>query len=140
MKNFVKEFCKRGLLFAWGGPFIMAIVFYCLQMARVVTMLSVNEVVLGIVSSTIMAFIAAGISVVYHIERLPKPMAALIQMAVLYFDYLAVYLINGWLPISQILLFSIIYIAGFLVIWLSIYIGISIKVKKVNNLLGKQER
>lgn len=137
MKNFVKEFCKRGLLFAWGGPFIMAIVDYCLQMAGVMTMLSVNEVVLGIISSTIMAFIAAGISVVYQMERLPRPMAALIQMSVLYFDYLIVYLINGWLPVSQILVFSLIFIAGFLAIWIGIYIGVAIKVKKANKLLGK---
>lgn len=136
MKNYVKEFCKRGMMFAWGGPFILAIVNYCLQATGVTTTLTVDEVVLGIVSSTILAFIAAGISVVNQIERLPKPMAALIQMAVLYFDYLTVYLINGWIPVSQILLFSVIFVVGFMLIWLSIYIGVSIKVKKVNKLLG----
>lgn len=135
MKNFVKEFCKRGMMVAWGGPFILAIIYYCLQKNGVTTTLMVNEVVLGIVSSTILAFIAAGISVVNQIEKLPKPMAALIQMAVLYFDYLAVYLINGWISFTQILLFSVIFIAGFLVIWLSIYIGISCKVKKINKML-----
>lgn len=137
MKNFVKEFCKRGTMVAWGGPFILAIIYYCLQKNGVTTTLMVNEVVLGIVSSTILAFIAAGISVVNQIEKLPKPMAALIQMAVLYFDYLAVYLINGWISFAQILLFSVIFIAGFLVIWLSIYIGISCKVKKINKMLYK---
>lgn len=135
MKNFVKEFCKRGMMVAWGGPFILAIIYYFLQKNGVTTTLMVNEVVLGIVSSTILAFIAAGISVVNQIEKLPKPMAALIQMAVLYFDYLAVYLINGWISFAQILLFSVIFIAGFLVIWLSIYIGILCKVKKINKML-----
>lgn len=135
MKNFVKEFCKRGLLFAWGGPIILAIVNYCLQASGVVSTLTVNEVVLGIVSSTILAFIAAGISVVNQMDRLPKPMAVLIQMAVLYFDYLVVYLINGWLPYSQILMFTLIFIIGFALIWLGIFIGVSIKVKKINKII-----
>lgn len=38
---------------AWGGPVILAIVWFCLQTAGVVSTLTVNEVVRGIVSTTI---------------------------------------------------------------------------------------
>ena len=76
MKKFLKDFCVRGMAFAWSGPVIMAIVWLCLQAAGTVSELTVNQVVLGIFSTTIMAFVAAGISVVYQMENLPKPFAA----------------------------------------------------------------
>ena len=98
MKKFLKDFCKRGMAFAWGGPVIMAIIWLCLQASGTVSELTVNQVALGIFSTTIMAFIAAGISVVYQMENLPKPFAVLIQASVLYIDYLGIYLLNGWLP------------------------------------------
>lgn len=60
MKEFVKEFCKRGFIGAWGGPAILAIVWLALQNAGVVTEIAVNEAVLGVLSSIVLAFIATG--------------------------------------------------------------------------------
>lgn len=138
MKNHVKSFLVRGAMFAWGGPVITAIVWAALKAAGVVTVLSVDEVVLGIVSTTIMAFIAAGVSVVYQIEHLPKAFAGLIQMSVLYLDYLGFYLLNGWIPLNRILPFTLIFAAGFAVIWLAIYIPIRLRVNKMNQMLNKK--
>ncbi len=132
MKKHVIDFCKRGLVAAWGGPVIMAIVWLCLKAAGVVETLTVDQVVLGIISTTFMAFIAAGISIVYQIETLPKSMAALIQMAVLYIDYMGIYLLNRWLPVDKIGMFTLIFIAGFTVIWLIIYMSIRMKVNRIN--------
>ena len=132
MKKHVKDFCKRGLVAAWGGPVIMAIVWLCLKAAGVVETLTVDQVVLGIISTTIMAFIAAGVSIVYQIETLPKAIAALIQMAVLYVDYMGIYLLNGWLPVEKIGAFTLIFLAGFAVIWLIIYASIRVKVSRIN--------
>lgn len=132
MKKHVIDFCKRGLVAAWGGPVIMAIVWLCLKAAGVVETLTVDQVVLGIISTTFMAFIAAGISIVYQIETLPKSMAALIQMAVLYIDYMGIYLLNRWLPVDKIGMFTLIFIAGFAVIWLIIYMSIRMKVNRIN--------
>ena len=132
MKKHVKDFCKRGMLAAWGGPVIMAIVWLCLKAAGVVETLTVDEAVLGIISTTVMAFIAAGVSIVYQIETLPKSTAALIQMAVLYIDYMGIYLLNGWLPVEKIGMFTLIFIAGFAVIWLIIYATIRMKVNRIN--------
>lgn len=138
MKKYVKSFFLRGLMFAWGGPVILAIVWAALQAAGVVTELTVNEVVLGIITTTVMAFIAAGVSIVNQIENLPKSIAGLIQMSVLYIDYLGFYLLNGWIPLNQIWLFTLIFIVGFAVIWFSIYITIKLKVKKMNQMLTKE--
>jgi len=132
MKKHVRDFCKRGLIAAWGGPVIMALVWLCLKAAGVVETLTVDQVALGIISTTVMAFIAAGISIVYHIETLPKSIAALIQMAVLYFDYMGIYLLNGWLPVEKIGMFTLIFLAAFAVIWLIIYTSIRMKVNQIN--------
>jgi len=138
MKEYVKNFLIRGAMYAWGGPVILAIVWAALQAAGVVTELTVNEVVLGIITTTVMAFIAAGVSIVYQIENLPKAFAGLIQMSVLYIDYLGFYLLNGWIPLDQIWLFTLIFVAVFAVIWFSIYIPIKLKVKKMNRMLNKE--
>ena len=135
MKKFIKGFCVRGMMFAWGGPVILAIVWICLKRAGVVADLTVNEVVIGIISTTVMAFIAAGVSIVYQIENLPKAFAGLIQAAVLYIDYLGFYLLNGWITLNQIWFFTVIFVVGFAVIWFSIYIPIRIKVYKMNKMI-----
>ena len=137
MRKFIKDFCLRGMMFAWGGPVILAIVWMCLKRAGVVDGLTVNEAVLGIISTTVLAFVAAGVSIVYKIENLPKAFAALLQAAVLYIDYLGFYLLNGWIPLNQIWFFTIIFLAIFAVIWFSIYVPIRIKVKKINKMIGK---
>ena len=132
MKKYVKQFCIRGLMWAWVGPVIMAIVWMALHGAGVITSLTVNQVVLGIFTMTVMAFIAAGISIVYQIETLPKAFAGLIQAAVLYIDYLGFYLINGWIPVNKIWIFTLIFVGCFTVIWFIIYITVKMKVDKMN--------
>ena len=132
MKKYVKQFCIRGLMWAWVGPVIMAIVWMALHGAGVITSLTVNQVVLGIFTMTVMAFIAAGISIVYQIETLPKAFAGLIQAAVLYIDYLGFYLINGWIPVNKIWIFTLIFVGCFTVIWFIIYITVKLKVEKMN--------
>lgn len=139
MKKHIKNFCVRGMMFAWGGPVILAVVWLCLKEAGVVSAITVQDAALGILSSSIMAFFAAGISIVYQIENIPKAFAGLIQFAVLYLDYLGVYLINGWISADNIWLFTLIFLAGFVVIWFSIYIPIHIKVKKINHVLNGEK-
>ena len=138
MKKYVKQFCIRGLMWAWVGPVIMAIVWMALHGAGVITSLTVNQVVLGIFTMTVMAFIAAGISIVYQIETLPKAFAGLIQAAVLYIDYLGFYLINGWIPVNKIWIFTLIFVGCFTVIWFIIYITVKLKVDKMNKAMGSR--
>lgn len=138
MKKHFRNFCVRGMTFAWTGPVIRAVVWLCLERAGIVSMLTVNEAVLGIVSSAIMAFVAAGISIVYQIENIPKAFAGLIQCAVLYIDYLGIYIINGWIPTDRIWVFTLIFLAVFVIVWSSIYIPIHIRVKKINRTLREK--
>ena len=138
--KYVREFLKRGMMAAWGGPVILAIVYLVLEKCGVVTTLTVSQVVLAIISMTIMAFIAAGISFVYQVEQLPLAIATIIQMAVLYFDYLLFYRLNGWVPIEGLITFTIIFVAGFVVIWLIIYFcAVRPSVRKLNERLNAEK-
>jgi len=71
MKQYCLTFLKRGLLAASGGPLILAMIYGILGANGQVTSLAPGEVCMGIVTVTLLAFIAAGIGVVYQIERLP---------------------------------------------------------------------
>lgn len=137
MKKILKDFCLRGAFFAWGGPMVLGIVWLCLGKAGEASTLTVNEAALGVFSTLVMAFVAAGISIVYQIDALPKGIAGLIQGAVLYADYLGFYLLNGWLPADKVLPFTAIFVAAFVAVWLSILIPIQLKVRKINAKLHK---
>ncbi len=137
MKGIVREFLKRGMLFAWGGPAVVAFVWLCLNQSGELTALSVGEAVLGVYSSTVLAFVAAGITVVYQMEQLPKPIAGLIHMAVLYADYLVVYLLNGWIKPQVVAVFSLIFILGFGTIWGAVYLTARRNVSKMNRCVQK---
>lgn len=137
MKGIVREFLKRGLLFAWGGPAVVAFVWLCLNRSGELTALSVGEAVLGVYSSTVLAFVAAGITVVYQMEQLPKPIAGLIHMAVLYADYLVVYLLNGWIKPQVVAVFSLVFVLGFGTIWGAVYLTARRNVSRMNRCVQK---
>ena len=97
--------------------------------------LTPNEVALGILSITLMAFIAAGITVVYTVEQLPLPMAILIHGGVLYLDYLLMYLLNDWIPKDGIGMFTLIFVLGYAAVWLVIYLSNRLKTAQINKKL-----
>lgn len=142
MKKIFLEFCRRGLV-AWGlGPIVLAILYLILQQQGVIQSLTVNEVCLGIFSLSTLAFIAGGMNVIYQIERLSLMPAILIHGVVLYISYLITYLINGWLEwgITPVLVFSGIFVVGYLVIWAVIYSIIKKRTAKINEILKKKQK
>lgn len=123
MKKYVAEFVNRGLMVCGGGPVVLAIVFGILGTTGVVQALTVAEVCKGILTVTLLAFIAGGITMIYQVEELPLFPAILIHGGVLYLDYILIYLINGWLKsqLTPVLIFTGIFIVGYAVIWCIIY-------------------
>lgn len=122
MRSFAKKFAVRGLYAAAGGPVILAVVYLCLHAAGHVTALDPKKVGLEILSVTLLAFIAGGITAIYTVDRLPLAAAAMIQLAVLYADYLLIYLCNGWLKHgSTVALFTVIFLLGYALIWCIIF-------------------
>lgn len=132
MKKYMLEFVKRGLMAAAGGPVVLAIIYGVLGATDTVAALSPSEVCAGILSITVMAFVAAGITMIYTVESLPLPTAILSHAGVLYLDYLMVYLLNSWLPRSAIGVFTAVFFVGFALVWLVIYLCIRAKTRALN--------
>ena len=123
MKKLVLEFFRRGFIACGLGPLVLAVLYLVLQHQAGLETLPVDQVCLGIFSLSALAFIAGAMNVVYRIERLPLMAAILIHGGVLYLSYLATYLLNDWLDwgVTPLLVFSGIFILGYLAIWAVIY-------------------
>ncbi len=142
MKKYILTFLQRGLMAASGGPVVLAIVYGMLGANGTILTLTPHEACMGILTVTLMALIASGVGVVYEVERLPLLGATLIHAAAIYADYLLIYLLNGWIPrnLTGIGIFTAIYAAGYVAIWLCTYFSIKAKTDRINKKLlgGKQ--
>lgn len=137
MKKFIPEFFKRGLIAAGGGPVILAIIYYVLGKTGAVTSLTPDEVFLGILTISFLAFMAGGSTAIYQIEQLPLFAAILIHGIMLYTTYITIYLINGWLKTqwNAILIFTAAFIIGYGIIWLIIYLITKRTTREINQSL-----
>ena len=137
MKKFWKEFLFRGLICAGGGPIVLAIIYGILGATGEVNQLTPNEVCMGILTITLLAFIVAGMTAIYQMEQLPLPTMILLHGGALYLAYILTYLLNGWLinQLTLILIFTGIFVGGYALIWLIIYCVEKIKTEKLNKLL-----
>lgn len=142
MKRFVLEFLRRGAIASGIGPIVWAIIYMILQQVAEVETLTVNQVCIGIVSLTALAFLAGGMNALYQIERLPLLIAILIHGSVLYVSYLCTYLINDWLDfgVIPIIVFSAIFVVGYIVIWAIIYSIIKRNTAKLNEMLQQKRQ
>ena len=142
MKKFVLEFFRRGFIAAGIGPIVLAIVYLILQYSADINTLTVHEVCIGIFSLTTLAFIAGGMNAIYQVERLPLMTAILIHGGVLYIGYLGTYLLNNWLDfgIIPIIVFTAIFVVGYIVIWAIIYSIIKRNTAKLNEMLKKKQQ
>ena len=138
MKAIILEFFRRGMTACGLGPLVLAILYLSLPMET----LSVREVCVGIFSLSGLAFLAGGMNVLHQIERLPLMAAIGIHGIVLYIGYLITYLLNGWLEwgTAPILVFTGIFVLGYLAIWAVIYSVIKKRTARVNALLKKKQQ
>ena len=141
MKKNALEFLRRGIAACGFGPIILAVLYLILQSQGVLEILTVKQVCLGIFSLTALAFIAGGMNFVYQIEQLPLMAAILIHGGVLYASYLVTYLVNDWLEwsIVPVLVFSGIFVLGYLGIWAVIYSIMKRNTEKINAALRKKQ-
>ena len=138
MKTFWKEFLLRGLLCAGGGPIVLAIIYGIMGATGTAEYVTPNEVCMGILTITLLAFVVAGMTAIYQMEQLPLPIMILLHAGALYIAYILTYLFNGWLlrELTPILVFTGIFVAGYALIWLIIYCIERDKIKKINKMLN----
>ena len=132
---------RRGLIALGFGPLVLAVIYFILNKFAGLETLSVDRVCTGIISISLLSFIAGAMNFVYHIERLPLMVAILIHGAALYLSYLLTYLVNGWLEqnIVAFLVFTSIFVFGFILIWLIIYVIIRNNTEKINKILKEKQ-
>lgn len=142
MRKFVFEFLRRGFAACGMGPIILAILYLILHRTAAVDTLTVNQVCIGIFSITALAFIAGGMNAVYQIERLPLMAAVSIHGGVLYVSYLLTYLVNDWLDwgTAPVLVFTGIFVVGYLLIWAVIYSVIRKNTDRINEVLKEKQQ
>ena len=142
MKKNVLEFIRRGLVACSLGPIVLAVLYLILQQQGAIEILTVNEVCTGIFSLSALAFVAGGMNFIYQIEQIPLMVAILIHGSVLYISYLTTYLLNDWLKwdLSSVLVFSGIFVFGYLVIWAIIYSIIKKDTAKINEVLKQKQK
>ena len=104
MKSKIKSFCFRGMIFGGLGPIVYSLVMFILFLSKVNTALDGKTIFLNVVSTYLLAFICAGISIIWKEERLGLSLQILIHGLSLYICYLIVYLINNWIPKDLVIL------------------------------------
>ena len=142
MKRFVLDFARRGIIAMGIGPIVLAIVYIILKHTTGIDTLTVNQVFIGILSLSVLAFIAGGMNAIYQIERLPLMAAILMHGIILYVGYLSAYLLNDWLDIGAlpIIVFTAIFIVGYIIIWAIIYLIIRRNTTKINQILNRKQQ
>lgn len=142
MKKLVSEFFRRGLIACGFGPVVLALLYLILRRYAGLETLTVEQVCVGIFSISALAFLTGAMNAIYQIERLPLMAAILIHGGVLYGAYLGTYLLNDWLEMSTvaILVFSAIFVVGYLIIWSVIYGIIKRNTKRLNAILEQKRQ
>ena len=135
--KYYKQFIIRGLVAMGFGPMVLAIVYSVNSLCGVIDSIAVLEMTIGIFTITALAFLAGGITIVYQIEELALSKAITAHGIILYFAYAVVYLAHNWLHEGFIpfLVFTIIFVFGYALIWLIIYLITKRGADKVNKRL-----
>ena len=134
MNKYVKEFFHRGLMFSGFGPIILGIVYFILSKTINNFTLSGGEVLSGIISTYLLAFVQAGATVFNQIEHWGIGKSLLCHLSTLYVAYSICYLINTWIPFEPkvLLIFTLIFMAVYFVVWGIVYFSIKATSKNFN--------
>jgi len=137
MNIYVKSFIHRGLIFSGLGPIVLGIVYAILSFTLDDFILNGTQVLIAIVSTYVLAFVQAGVSVFNQIEHWALPKSLFFHFSFLYITYVLCYIINSWIPfdITFLIVFTLIFISIYALIWIVTYFSIKTISKKFNNRL-----
>lgn len=125
-------------MFGGFGPIILGIIYFILSKTINEFSLDGSEVLLGIVSTYLLAFVQAGVSVFNQIEHWSVPKSLFCHFGSLYAVYVFFYVVNSWIPFEWgvIGIFTAIFVVTYFIIWLTVYFVVKSTKKKLNSVLG----
>ena len=134
MNRYLKNFLQRGLMFAGFGPIVLGIIFFVLEKTLDDFNANGEQILLGIVSTYLLAFVQAGASVFNQIEHWSLPKSLFCHFGMLYVTYVLCYVINSWIPFewAVIAIFTAIFVAAYFIIWFTVYFIVKATGKKLN--------
>ena len=134
MNKYVKGFIHRGLIFGGFGPIILGIIYFILSKTVDGFMLSGLEVMTGIISIYLLAFVHAGASIFNQIEHWGISKSLLCHLSTLYVAYSLCYVINTWIPFEPkvLLLFTAVFMIIYFAVWCTVYFIIKNTSKNFN--------
>ena len=137
MNKYVKNFLQRGLAFGGFGPVILAIIYAILEKTLPDFTITGYEICLGIISTYILAFVQAGVTVFNQIEHWSLPKSLFFHFTSLFAAYSLCYVANSWIPFEPkvLLIFSLIFIAVYFAVWITVFICTKVLSKKLNKKL-----
>ena len=134
MNKYLKEFLHRGLMFGGFGPIIMAIIILCVSKTEGLSF-SGNEIFFAVISTYLLAFIQAGVSVFNQIDEWSILKSTFIHLSSLYLAYLSCYLLNSWIPFEWgvVLVFTMSFVVLYFIVWLIVFITVKKTTQHLNN-------
>jgi hypothetical protein len=141
MKRNLIKFIHRGTIFGGFGPIIIGIIYLILSFTLDNFSVTGTEIFTAILSTYLLAFVHAGVSVFNEIERWSVGRSMLYHFSVLYVAYSLCYLINSWIPfdITVFLIFTGIFIVSYLIVWLTVFIIVKRTGRRLNDSLKKSK-
>ena len=137
MNKYLKVFLLRGLIFGGFGPIVLGIVYFILSKSLNDFSLGGAEVLIGIISTYLLAFVQAGATVFNQIEHWSVPKSLFCHFGLLYAVYVFFYVVNSWIPFEWgvIGVFTAIFVLLFFAIWFTVYFAVKATQKKFNSAL-----
>ena len=134
MNSYLKSFLNRGLIFGGFGPLILGVVYTCIDASGVNIALGGKDVLIAIISTYLLAFIQAGVSVFNQIEGWSISRSMLFHLTSIYLAYVGTYLVNSWIPFEPIVLiiFTSVFVLTYFVIALTVCLVTRAVTKKMN--------
>ena len=97
--------------------------------------LSGGEVLLGIASTYLIAFVQAGASVFNQIEHWSVGKSLFFHFLSIYLVYSVFYIVNSWIPFEPmvLLIFTLIFTVAYFAIWLTVYLSVKAIGRRLNS-------
>ena len=138
MNKYLKEFLLRGLMFSGFGPLVFGIVILCISYFGDMPEHLALKIFMGIVTTYVLAFVQAGVTVFNQIEHWSVPKSMFCHFGLLYVTYSLCYIFNSWIPFKAEVLgvFTVIFAVVFFGVWGIVYLCVRNTSKKINEKLS----